>query len=115
MKIDLQKQFEEYNTKYFNGRLHDVVVRWSKGKELTLHKEILSGYCHNPSDIFKPNEIVISKKMKYRNWMWKLILLHECVHLDLHLSDKEEKDHHGPLFNKAMLSLAKKGAFNGVW
>lgn len=120
MKIDLQKQFEDYNTKYFSCRLHDVIVRWSKGKELTLNKEVLCGYCHSPTDLFKPNQIVISRKMKYSTWMWKLILLHEMTHLDLYLSDKvdingKEIDHHGPSFNKAMLGLAKKGAFNDIW
>jgi len=115
MKIDLQKQFDEYNAKYFNSRLHDVTVRWSKGKTITVAGEQLVGYCHNPSDLFKPNEIVLSKKLKYAPWMWKLVLLHECVHLDLHLLDQEEKNHHGPLFNKAMLRLAKKGAFNDIW
>jgi hypothetical protein len=114
-KSTLQKQFDDYNDEYFNGRLHDVIVRWSKGKKLESDKEDVCGYCHIPKDIFKPNEIVLSRKTRFKEWVWKLVLLHEMCHLDMYLLDQIEEDHHGPLFQKAMLRLAKKGAFNNLW
>jgi hypothetical protein len=117
-KTDLQKCFDDFNFKYFNNRLHDVVIRWSKSKTLTLGGEKIIGYCQCSGDIFKPNEIVISKNLFIRKskWLYKLILLHEMIHLDLFLSDKEdENNHHGPMFNREMLRLAKKGAFVGIW
>lgn len=113
-KKDLQEAFDYFNTKYFNDRLFDVEVIWSKNTRLQSHGETLSGYCKEPYSTFQPQKIVISKKHKQSTWIWKLVLLHEMVHLDLFIRGIHD-DEHGPEFNNEMLRLAKAGALDNIW
>lgn len=56
--------------------------------------------------------ILIDEEIQRRGWrpLRKGTLIHEMVHLFT-----KGRDNHGPVFEKEMLRLAKKGALKGVW
>lgn len=110
-KSQLHKTFEEYNHKYFNDRLFDVEVKWSKGKTLTANGDVVCGYAWLLD--YKKQEIVLAKYLRKSHWMWKLVLLHEMNHVDLGLAGHDID--HGPVFDAGMLRLAKLGALSGIW
>jgi hypothetical protein len=114
-KIDLQAAFEEYNVKYFGGRIFDVDVQWSKAKELTYRKERISGLSCVYANDYKPQEIYLDTFLKKKEWMWRLVLLHELNHIDLSMTYGDGFADHGIEFNEVMLRLAKAGAFVDIW
>lgn len=98
MRTALEKAYSRYNRKYFgNGlpKVSEVELRWEKIPEMGYQV----GY-----------EIVINRKDRRRESVWKLTLLHEMVHM--YLPDACE---HGKKFQKEMLRLARLGAFKGLW
>jgi len=112
-KTKLQRCFDDFNDKYFGNRLHDIELSWAATPKVD--GKVVSAYSHCQEDLYKAHRIVLSKRLRYRFWMWQLVLLHEMVHLDLDFKGVEEPDFHGPLFNAEMLRLAKAGALNNLW
>ena len=97
----LRRAYEEYNRKYFENKLpevDEVVLRWSK-RELSI-----CGYN-------KGDEIVINRKDRKRDSIWKMTLLHEMCHL----ATEHEQALHGKLWKKEMRRLARIGAFDKIW
>jgi hypothetical protein len=95
----LQRTYQQYNRKYFGNKLpkvSEVDLHWGSIREM--------GYEWG-------GEIVINRRYRYRDAVWKLTLLHEMVHLSL----PAVQDEHGKEFQKGMLRLAKAGAFEGLW
>lgn len=95
----LERTYQKYNRQYFGNKLpklSEVDVHWGFIKEM--------GYEWG-------GVIVINRRYRQRDAIWKLTLLHEMVHLSL----PNVKDEHGPRFQKAMLRLARLGAFEGLW
>lgn len=115
-KTELRKCFEDFNHRFFGDRLYDVDVRWSKGNHAPGDNgEKLCGYYLDPTNEYKPQEIVIARKHKRSKWIWKLILIHEMCHADLWLTDHIESSDHPPVFDEHMLQLASAGALVGIW
>jgi len=99
MPTVLEKTYRLYNRKYFGNKLPkvpDVDLRWADIPEMGYE---LGG------------EIVLNKRYRTRDAVWKLVLLHEMNHLYTPV----EKDDHGPKFQRGMLRLAKAGAFKDLW
>jgi SprT-like family len=114
-KTALRKCFEDFNHRFFNDRLYDLEVKWSKGKELTADGSKVCGYYNShQSNEYKPQEIVLARVHKSSKWIWKLVLLHEMVHADLWLDHIDTYDH-PPVFDDGMLKLANAGALVGIW
>jgi len=108
----LRRKYNEYNDRYFKGRL-------PLGREVRLlvcseDKMVNTGVFGEYEDF----EIRIEKKAYGRpreKSQAQSTLLHEMVHMDLDFLGVDEKDQHGPRFQKGMLRLAKLGAFRDLW
>lgn len=100
MRNRLHRAYRAYNRRYFGNLLPnppDVTIRWEElGNQLM-------GYQLE-------DEIVINRKDRHRESLWRLTLLHEMLHLAL----PDEKAH-GKRFQDGMLRLAKMGAFRNLW
>jgi len=93
----LQRAYREYNKKYFGNRLpKSTQLRWADMS--------MMGYQLD-------DEIVINRRDRKRDRVWKGTLLHEMVHLSL----PKTRFDHGKEFQKEMLRLAKLGAFRNIW
>lgn len=103
MLLDLDALYDEYNTRYFGGKLPKVPVRWGRVQESSAAE-------------FWPDsmEIVIHPMIrrcgldKYA----RILLLHEMVHVKLR--NKRIADH-GRLFHTEMKRLARIGALVKLW
>ena len=96
---DLEKAYRTFNRKYFGSRLlplDEVDLRWASIRDM--------GY-------EKGGEIVLNRRYRHREAVWKLTLLHEMCHLAL----PKSKSDHGKEFQCEMLRLARAGAFKGLW
>jgi predicted SprT family Zn-dependent metalloprotease len=102
MPTVLERTYRLFNRKYFGNRLPkhtDLLLRWGK----------IAGMGYQQGD-----EIVINRKDRRRDSVWKMTLLHEMVHLALP-NAKAHNGFHGQDFQKEMLRLAKAGAFKDLW
>lgn len=111
-KTKLQECFDDFNHRYFDDRLHDVELSWAN--QPRVDGERVDAYCSCHEDLYRSNSIVLSRALRRKSWMWKLVLLHEMNHLDLHQKGSEDYSH-GSEFNSGMLRLAKIGALDGLW
>jgi hypothetical protein len=94
----LEQKYRYYNRKYFGNELPiDIKLRWA---------EIFPIMGYQLDD-----EIVLDRRDRRRERIWQFTLLHEMVHLSL----PDVKSHHGEAFQRAMLRLAKLGAFKDLW
>ena len=95
----LKRAYREYNKKFFGNILPnppEVKLRWAAISEMGYQVE---------------DEIVLNRRDRSRNSVWRFTLLHEMVHLSLppNLAD------HGRRFQQEMLRLAQIGAFAKLW
>ena len=98
-KQTLEQAYRYFNRKYFHNRLphpSDMLLRWGSIKGM--------GYQQG-------DEIVINRKDRRRDSVWKLTLLHEMCHAALPNAAPD----HGKEFQREMLRLAKMGAFHNLW
>lgn len=109
---DLLFQYYRFNAMYFSGELpvENVVVKW----DATIRKSDMAGtwithYEGEPERI----SMGISLYAKDCETCVSMAILHDMVHIKLR--DRKLKDIHGDEFQKEMLELAKKGAFNPYW
>lgn len=102
--VELQSMYCAYNKLYFHNKLpRDMVAEFGK-----------CGGCNiGLTRIYKnrPLFIIIDKRIKSMRTVALMTLLHEMVHVEL----PTKADGHGKIFQKAMLRLAKAGAFNKLW
>ena len=98
----LEKAYRQYNRKYFGNKLPrhtDVLLRWAN----------IPGMGYQQGD-----EIVINRKDRRRDSVWRGTLLHEMVHLSLP-NASPHNGFHGKDFQKEMLRIARLGAFENIW
>lgn len=102
----LASVYAEYNAQYFGDSLpKDTLTCWSEEGSiesvvfyaLTLH--------------VRPVQVYFSPKIKHLEAVLRMTMLHEMVHVKLGRSSAE----HGKAFQKEMLRLAKRGAFQSLW
>jgi len=93
--------YREFNRDWFGNTLpKDIVVEYAHLKDA---HGITEYYGHRP--LF----IQIDWPLRGTRSHSALTLLHEMVHV------RYPKAHHGPIFHKEMLRLAKAGAFRPWW
>lgn len=103
----LKRIFNEYNRKWFGGKLPgSTVVRWARSKK------DLKFECESKTVLAcADNEtIVMSPWMKGSTNLCRFTMLHEMVHVKL-----PPIAGHGPRFQKEMHRLARAGAFAKLW
>jgi hypothetical protein len=98
---ELQKAYRAYNRRWFNDGLpEDVDCLFSPVDDCYgLVQQEGGGWI-----------LQINPKYSMESRLWKMTLLHECVHLKVHPYQR-----HGAAFQEAMLDLAKAGAFRTLW
>jgi hypothetical protein len=107
----LQRLFKRYNDLFFNGGLPNISVKWSPQ---LIRREFDIGQFKRSPRTGKPKEILVCTSLRFQRNAPAFILLHEMAHLSLWQQQKQCTDH-GPDFEREMLNLAMKGAFNGLW
>jgi predicted metal-dependent hydrolase len=98
----LKRLYKFYNRRWFKNKLPDVVVRFGNPGSGALGVTTFIGG--------EPAYITISKAVKNGQYLYRMVLLHECVHVSLPISVT-----HGPKFQSRMRTLAKRRAFDGIW
>lgn len=105
-KVDhatLQKVYEEYNDLYFGGELPDLTVKWSRK-----HTKDCDGlYVYHPE-----SAIYLNSSLKKWDRVWRMVLLHECVHVE---QRNDAVLDHGRKFQNRMKQLVRQGAFQDLW
>jgi len=125
MNRQLKRKFNEYNKKYFGGKLPaDTVVDWHYAL-----KDNAMGRCHVhgvtacnqiPKDYGngKCNEkhlILINTDLYNNVFVSLMTLLHEMVHLEGAVGNRKQAESHGKEFTARMRKLATQGAFDKLW
>lgn len=101
---ELQRLFEEYNERFFDGRLSGVIVKFEKLRKYDgLYR-------------FR-GEIAVHKSLRSHPELAKIVLLHEMVHADLmkggYIGHTEDTGH-GTHFHVGIDRLYKVGAYEGL-
>lgn len=112
----LKRLYNEYNRKYFGGRLPETaIVQWKGRRAMQEGKFTLWG----SADWVDTGEetvpvIELNRIMKVNGWqsVMKQVLLHEMVHLSA-----GRRVNHGPKFDAEMIRIARPphNAFHGLW
>lgn len=96
----LKRWLNEYNRRYFAGKIpRDVRVYW----------EPADGNLGDAGQKDGQWTIRIDPCLRFSSRMAKMALLHELCHV------AHPGCGHGPVFQKAMMRLAKQGAFAALW
>lgn len=97
----LKKAYLAYNRLYFNGELPtDTIVKWED-----LGPQVVALF--DPSDY----SIIINRRVRTFNSVWRLTLLHEMCHS----ATADEAAEHGPRWLREMRRLSRLGAFDKLW
>jgi len=108
----LRRIYDEYNKKWFEGRLPRLPVQWGDSRTFT-RREGRSTLAVTDYESGKPIGIRFAPRMRrYReHQLVRFTMLHELVHVEqpAHHAD------HGRCFNDRMKELANAGAFIGLW
>jgi len=103
---DLQAAYQHYNRKFFGGILPKIRVQFKKLPKRECGRRITyKGNKGNPN-----TNIYINWELRKWPTIARSTLLHEMVHVLL-----PARYGHGPVFQRAMLHLAKQGAFEKLW
>jgi hypothetical protein len=98
---ELGRTYREFNRRWFNDELpHDVDVFFSPAEDCYGQVQEEDGGW----------TLQINPKYAVESRMWKLVLLHEMVHLQVRPYKR-----HGVVFQEAMQALARLGAFERLW
>lgn len=101
----LKNSYDEYNAKYFGGRLtHEVRITYGKLPPFYI------GFTGQDQWGY---HIAISKKYDLAARAAKTTLLHEMCHIAT--ADSKDEDSHGPDWHKCMRNLSDQGAFDDLW
>lgn len=126
MNESLSYYYNEYNFRYFGGRLpKDTKVKW--GELAGIHAIGVYNEGHkilarrvrgkNKGTLrtikYVRDEIVIDWRLKSMFRIAATTLLHEMVHQKL--KNKDRGDGHGHVFQREMKRLARLGAFHYLW
>lgn len=99
--IDLKKEFDEINTRMFDGKVKPVTLRWMNSKN-TIG---LTSYTDDRKDI---RDVAISNYFKMTLQDFRNVLAHEMIHVYLEQQGIYEKDPHGPRFTRMRTDLNKR-------
>lgn len=101
MRPTLDRAFQEYNKKYFDGKLKISGIVFKKLKDGS-----------HGATVFLPGAdpaILISVKLRNSGRLVRIVLLHEMTHcMDTHDIG------HGPKFQKRIKRLFRLGAYDGL-
>jgi hypothetical protein len=104
----LSQQYREINTRYFNGALAPVSVRWEP-RLAEVGPLIADGFrlegATDAAQLILVNPAIRSDEATLRR-----VLVHEMVHVAVRVHG----DDHGPVFQTYLRQLSEKGAFEGV-
>jgi hypothetical protein len=100
-KSDLNDVFQQYNRKYFSGKLKVSDVQF--GNSRCLGETAFFDNC--------PPIIVIDRKMMNYGRIVRMILLHEMAHVSM---PNAVGVGHGPKFVRRMRRLVSQGAFDDL-
>lgn len=118
--IDLQRKYNFYNKKYFDGKLPTSCVvsfsTWqpSDGMAMSHPHGVLAcdpNYCEPDCN---SSFIRIQHHLYEFHDQTCMTLLHEMAHIEAVLGNRLLATH-GPVWQARMLRLAKDGAFNDIW
>lgn len=97
----LQALYHQFNKQYFSNRLpKDMVAHYDAIWQMGVTKYYRE----------RPLYILLSHKLRWTECGSGMVLLHEMCHVSL-----PYRVNHGKEFQKAMLKLARKGAFKDLW
>lgn len=103
----LKHWFDKYNREWFNGEVPETIIYWEPPADA--HAE--------SCPVFEVADGKFEIKMDPANrgipFYWKILLLHEMVHIKLWA--RYPKHQHGRVFQEEMLNLAQAGAFKKLW
>jgi len=99
---ELKRLYKYYNRRWFQNKLPDIVVRFGNLRNGALGVTTFVGR--------DPEYITISNQIKHGQYLNKMVLLHEAVHVSLPVTVT-----HGPRFQARMRALARKHALDGLW
>jgi hypothetical protein len=104
----LAEEYRDVNTRYFNGALPAVTVRWEP-RLAGIGPLIADGFqlegATDGDRLILINPVVRSDEAALRR-----VLCHEMVHVAV----RNHADGHGPVFQTFLRQLSEKGAFTGV-
>ena len=107
--INLQRAYSRFNRLYFDNDLpKDAVIQWANLEGLDRWAQCI--FCGKSARRFDRVYIEISEELRYCSRTALFSLLHEMSHLQPPCVVT-----HGKEFDRRMLSLAKRGAFTGIW
>ena len=107
----LKKLYNQYNKKYFGGKLPDIVVGWATTEQFVEHRIAKRTCAFTSLDQEKPTRptaIVIHRSENKSMLHVKTDLLHEMVHVAHMRAD------HGPVFKAEIRRLVNEGAYDGI-
>lgn len=102
----LELFYQTYNAQYFDNKLTSgVIIYWDASMEMDELAVTSMGQT--------PNQFVVrlSLNLQFSEALTRMVLLHEMVHIKLWNAARG----HGKPFQDEMLSLAKRGALEGLW
>ncbi|KAK3895537.1 hypothetical protein Pcinc_000775 [Petrolisthes cinctipes] len=100
MGDDVWEEFQEFNDKYFEGRLNHVRLSWSSKMTLCAGKTIYRKRGHHSSCTIRLSQPLLSQRPHSDTVN---TLLHEMIHAYLHITEGHNyRDSHGPQFRKHM-------------
>ena len=106
--LQLKRAFNQYNKKYFASSLPDNTI---------LHWEPTPKCDGVICPIFEISDncfiIKIDPAIKGEPCWWRLVLLHECIHLSLW--KKHPKHQHGKVFQEEKNRIYSLGALRHLW
>lgn len=103
MARQLQRAYDYYNRRFFNGELPAIDVQWSEKVGEDAYGEF------SIHDDGRMRIQLDSAMKKHRSW-WRLVLLHEMCHVK-HRSNQR----HSKVWKLEMRRLAAAGAMDSLW
>ena len=105
----LKRLYNEYNHRYFAGKLPDVQIEFVTPEEMKrsgLAKHTCAVTCFNPG--FRP--AIFISRTKHKTWGYiRSDLIHEMCHIS------KPRANHGKVFQDEMKRLALMNAFQDIW
>ena len=103
---ELELYYQACNERYFgNGLPKDVIIYWDASMDVD---ELAT---MSLSQITEQFVVRVSLNLQFSQTLTRMVLLQEMVHIKLW----NVTQGHGKPFQDEMLSLAKRGAFEGLW
>lgn len=106
-KVDLRREYNKFNAKYFNGELPNIKLTWSKTKSAGGQAV---GLWNKLTGVIIPKEIKISTFLEMDRDRFDKIMLHEMVHIWQYVNgiNEREKRGHGRTFQQKAKEIGNK-------